>query len=337
MATRTIVTSQPDVACDVCARRLLRGEQPDVFVGAGRRRIVCELCAPRAAHAGWLRETDSRPVSLPPGRPRRAGSLFERLPAPFKVSVPFRVRRDAEPQRSDAAVNGGIPHTLPGAPATPSAPSAQEGLVPAGDFAAADAGLFATVQAPVPHADASAPDGAAAVLHAAASAPDAAAPVPLADAPGPAAGPATVELATPAHAQDPGAPAPEPSLAPAPAAPAGRSETATAAAPALASPYLQQALDVFNASEFPRRVAGVIRALGAPLVTVRSAEHLASVVRIVVAWELCWYRYEVDLSEPVAEALVIAQGTELAELAREERAGNAAAADSGSLALAAVA
>ncbi|HTW42536.1 MAG TPA: hypothetical protein VMD79_09500 [Solirubrobacteraceae bacterium] len=354
MATRTIVTSQPDVACDVCARRLLRGEQPDVFVGAGRRRIVCELCAPRAAHAGWLRETDSRPVSLPPGRPRRAGSLFERLPAPFKVSVPFRVRRDAEPQRSDAAVNGGVPHRLPGAPATPSAPSAQEGLAPAGDFAAADAGLFATVQAPVPQADASAPraaaphaaapvpraaasapDAAAAVLHAAASAPDADAPVPLADAPGPAAGPATVELATPAHAQDPGAPAPEPPLAPAPAAPAGQSETATAAAPALASPYLQQALDVFNASEFPRRVAGVIRALGAPLVTVRSAEHLASVVRIVVAWELCWYRYEVDLSEPVAEALVIAQGTELAELAREERAGNAAAADSGSLALAA--
>ena len=28
----TIVTSQPDVACDVCERRLLRGEQPDVFL-----------------------------------------------------------------------------------------------------------------------------------------------------------------------------------------------------------------------------------------------------------------------------------------------------------------
>jgi hypothetical protein len=99
------------------------------------------------------------------------------------------------------------------------------------------------------------------------------------------------------------------------------------------SPYLEEAVAVFNASEFPRRVAGVTRSLGAPMVTVRSAEHLSSVVTIVVAWELCWYRYEVDLSEPVVEAQVTAQGTELAELAREDRAPNAAAADSGALVL----
>ena len=76
------------------------------------------------------------------------------------------------------------------------------------------------------------------------------------------------------------------------------------------------------------------RSLGAPAVTVRSAEHLESVVSIVVAWELCWYRYEVDLSEPVVEAQVIAQGTELSELAREDRLANAAAAESGMLLLA---
>ena len=51
----------------------------------------------------------------------------------------------------------------------------------------------------------------------------------------------------------------------------------------------------------------------------------------MVAWELCWYRYEVDLSEPVAEAQVLAQGTELAELAREDRLANAAAEESGTL------
>ncbi len=72
------------------------------------------------------------------------------------------------------------------------------------------------------------------------------------------------------------------------------------------------------------------------MVTVRSAEHLSSVVSIVVAWELCWYRYEVDLSEPVVEAQVIAQGTELAELAREDRIANAAAGESGALLLPAV-
>ncbi len=79
MTTRTIVTSQPDVACDVCERRLLRGEQHDIFLAAGRRRTVCELCAPRAAHEGWMRERDSQSVSLPPMRPRRGRSFFERL------------------------------------------------------------------------------------------------------------------------------------------------------------------------------------------------------------------------------------------------------------------
>ena len=79
MATRSIVTSQPDVACDVCGRRLLRGELPDVFLAGGQRRTVCELCAPRAAHEGWLREADRHSVSLPPSRARRGRNLFERL------------------------------------------------------------------------------------------------------------------------------------------------------------------------------------------------------------------------------------------------------------------
>jgi hypothetical protein len=270
MATRTIVTSQPDVACDVCARRLLRGEQPDVFVGAGRRRIVCELCAPRAAHEGWLRETESQSPGLAPARPRRGGGLFERLP------VPFRARRDAD--GSSAAA------TLPAASATEPPPASDVGEV-----------VHAQVQAPGE---------------------------PLAHAP--------VEPPAPAEM-----PAERSAMASLPAPGEPWSETGATHEQSVA--YLPEAIAVFNASEFPRRVAGVIRSLGAPLVTVRSAEHLVSVVRIVVAWELCWYCYEVDLSEPAAEAQVIAQGSELAELAREDRAGNAAAADSGTLLLAAAA
>src|SRR5580693_7602731 len=92
MATRTIVTSQPDVECEVCERRLLRGEQPNVFLAAGRRRIVCELCAPRAAHEGWLRETDTQSLSMPPMRPRRGRSLFDRL---RQVGKPAGVDADA--------------------------------------------------------------------------------------------------------------------------------------------------------------------------------------------------------------------------------------------------
>jgi hypothetical protein len=97
--------------------------------------------------------------------------------------------------------------------------------------------------------------------------------------------------------------------------------------------YVGPAVDVFNSSEFPRRLAGVARSLGAPTINVRSAEHLESVVRIMVAWELCWYRYEVDLSEAGAETRIVAQGTELDEIAREERVGNAVADDSGGLTL----
>src|SRR6185312_7448522 len=214
MTTRSIVTSQPDVACDVCARRLLRGEQPDYFIADGRRRLVCELCAPRATHEGWLRETEAAAeVSLPPTRPRRGRSLVDRLLAVAKQ------------------------------PAAPSERGGREGR----------AGREA--------------------------------PYDLFGEPG-----AGVEGGI-----------------------AGEADSEPAAPPT----YLDLAVIAFNASEYPRRVAGVARSLGEPVINVRSAEHLESVVRIVVAWELCWYRYEVDVGEQPAVAEAAGQGTELAELQRE--------------------
>ena len=88
---------------------------------------------------------------------------------------------------------------------------------------------------------------------------------------------------------------------------------------------------MFNAGEYPRRVASLARSLDTPDVSVRADEDLAGVVAIVVAWELCWYRYEVDLDEETPEARVIAQGTELDELARADRLANAAADELGTL------
>jgi hypothetical protein len=236
MATRTIVTSQPDVACDVCDRRLLRGEQHDIFIAAGRRRTVCELCAPRAAHEGWKRESDSASAALTQLRPRRGRSFLERL------RHGTRAPGDgvAEPVVADSAS--------------------------AGDYD---------------------------VLNG----PDAAQQAPFDRSVSPA------DTAAPAPAPSPG------------------------------DLHLEQALAVFNASEYPRRVAGVARSLGAPEINVSGAEHLDAAVRIVVAWELCWYRYEVDLSEQVLEAQALAQGTELSELAREERLVNAAADERGMLRL----
>jgi hypothetical protein len=228
MAARTIVTSQPDVACEVCERRLLRGEHPDVFIVAGQRRIVCELCAPRATHEGWLRESEAHGVSLPPVRPRRGRSFLERL------------RQVGKPAPSEVA------YTV-------------------GEDAAEPFDFLAGHEAPL-----------------------------LADDAGGAA-PAAIGTAE--------------------------------------DDYAARAVAVFNASGFPRRLAGVARSLGPPEVTVRSAEHLESVVRIVVAWELCWYRYEVDLSDGPGEACQLEQGTELSELAREDRLANAAADDAGALQL----
>ena len=97
---------------------------------------------------------------------------------------------------------------------------------------------------------------------------------------------------------------------------------------------LQHAVDAFNASEYPRRVASLTRSLGAPEVTVRPGEAVASSIVIVLAWELCWYTYEVDLDDLQGTAArSLAQGTELSELGPEDRLANAFADERGALAL----
>lgn len=105
MATRMIVTSQPDVACDVCGRRLLRGEQPDVFLAGGRRRTVCELCAPRASAEGWLREAEqARTLSLSPARARRGRNplaRWRRPRQPSSESAPEPVEASATPAQDE--------------------------------------------------------------------------------------------------------------------------------------------------------------------------------------------------------------------------------------------
>jgi hypothetical protein len=96
-----------------------------------------------------------------------------------------------------------------------------------------------------------------------------------------------------------------------------------------------RALEVFNESEHPRTVAGVARSLGVPAVTVQPLDGQTSVMRIVVAWELCWYRYEVDLADQAANGVRAAgQGYELADLDPAEQAANAMADGHGRLAMA---
>jgi hypothetical protein len=242
MNSKTIVTSHPDVACDVCERRLLRGENPEVFLVAGAPRTVCELCVPRAAHQGWKRVSDLDAAAVTVARPRRARGIFDR----------FRAAGRAHWGEPEAASENGA--------AREDAAPVRRGGDRADDGAARERDLGAEVEHELSELDG-------------------------------------VE------------------------APAGP---------------LARALEIFNATEYPRRIGGVARSLGAPEVSVRELD-VSGVVAIVVAWELCWYRYRVDIDDPAAGAELVAQGTELHELEREERDVNATADDRGALNLHALA
>lgn len=87
------------------------------------------------------------------------------------------------------------------------------------------------------------------------------------------------------------------------------------------------AIERFNRSEHPRTVAGVARSLGAPVVVVRPTEEQGSLVTIVVSWELCWYRYEIELSDGGAAVRLAGQGYELSEIPVEDCVEPNAAAD----------
>jgi hypothetical protein len=138
---------------------------------------------------------------------------------------------------------------------------------------------------------------------------------------------------------------PAPREEPAPARPAPRRATEGAsgrvreprhvrAVPTNVEQKIISTVDLFNSSEHPRTVAGVARSLGTPTVSVAESDPRSSLMRVVVSWELCWYRYEVDLSEDRPSVRVADQGYELDQLSPEELKPNAAADERGSLSLA---
>ena len=103
------------------------------------------------------------------------------------------------------------------------------------------------------------------------------------------------------------------------------------AIPTNADMKVVRAIDLFNASPHCRTISGVARTLGAPLVTVRPSATEGSIVTIVIAWELSWYRYEIDLADEAAGVRSTGQGAELDELDEPDRAPNAIADEFGAL------
>ena len=64
------------------------------------------------------------------------------------------------------------------------------------------------------------------------------------------------------------------------------------------------------------------------------SDPVASVVNVVVSWELCWYRYEVDLSDEVPRSAPPGRATSSTSSSELERQINATADDRGQLDLA---
>lgn len=106
------------------------------------------------------------------------------------------------------------------------------------------------------------------------------------------------------------------------------------AIPSSAEQKVSSAIEAFNASEHPRTLSGIARSLGPPIVSVRPVPDRPSLVHVLAAWELCWYRYEIDLAdEDHTGVRVASQGDELTELDEEELSPNAVCDDRGGLAL----
>ena len=97
---------------------------------------------------------------------------------------------------------------------------------------------------------------------------------------------------------------------------------------------VQRALELFNDSEHVRTIAGIGRSLGGPWVNARAVETSNSEVIIVVAWELSWYRYRVELGDADQPVLLLEKGEEISQLDEALRDWNAGADAEGRLALA---
>ena len=119
----------------------------------------------------------------------------------------------------------------------------------------------------------------------------------------------------------------EPSPAPSPrgrARPRPKDPRHVRAVPTTTEGKVERALDLFNGSHHQRTIAGLARTLGRPWVSVRPDPGPASEVSLVVAWELSWYRFRIDLGDEDDPVAMLAKGEELHQLDEGARDWNAA-------------
>lgn len=96
---------------------------------------------------------------------------------------------------------------------------------------------------------------------------------------------------------------------------------------------LERAAARFNGSEAAGTVAGLMRTLGQPRVSIGAAAGSPSEARITVAWELGWYQWGVDLADEGRAVFQIDKGEEIDQLDGAAREWNARAGEGGRLSL----
>ena len=63
MAVKEVRPHLDPESCSICGRRLLQGEQVNFYVAPdSSRRVVCELCVPRAERVRWAREREGEEI-----------------------------------------------------------------------------------------------------------------------------------------------------------------------------------------------------------------------------------------------------------------------------------
>ncbi len=89
----------------------------------------------------------------------------------------------------------------------------------------------------------------------------------------------------------------------------------------------------FNASEAGHTVAGLVRTLGEPQVSVGARAGAADEVRVTVAWDLAWYQWGVSLAAESSSVRLLAKGGEIGEIDYAARQWNASATADGRIAV----
>lgn len=270
----------------MCGRTLLRGERAEIYLSGGSRHSVCELCTSRALHGGWVREGTVPDYGQSSDRVERRRSLLGRR---------FRSR---PPRRAEVIDTIDAPPPFADEQDQPLQTAALiDGLDP---FAPPDTGSDRGVnERGGPSERGATPEW-----------------------PDPPARPGRRARSSRGRRPVPFAPRQD-----GPARPdaGSREPRHVHAVPTSVEHRIDAAVELFNRSEHPRTVAGIGRSLGLPDVAVHPTSPTGAVVGVVVCWELCWYRYEVDLSEENPVVRGAGQGYELSELSELERQTNVCA------------